>query len=69
MGDQTPIPLTEAGALKAFRPITNSAKAPCAMQREVAAHNAVYDSLKQKKELVYRAPCDLAPSKKTAPSA
>ena len=56
---ETPIlPITEDGALRAFRPIPNSATAPCQMQRAVAAHNSVYDTLKAKKAVYYRAPCD-----------
>lgn len=55
---ETSIPLTEDGALRAFRPIPNSSTAPCPMQRAVAAHNSVYDTLKAKKAVYYRAPCD-----------
>lgn len=29
------------------------------MQRDVAAHNSVYDSLQNGREVVYKAPCDL----------
>jgi len=31
------------------------------MQRDVAAHNSAYDSLKSGREVVYKAPCDLKP--------
>lgn len=58
-GFETPIPLTEAGALAAFKPIQNSPDAPCAMQRDVAAHNSAYDTLKNKRPTVYKAPCEI----------
>lgn len=54
--------MTEEGALKAFKPIGNYATAPCPLQKEVSAHNSVYDSLKSKKEIVYKAPCEIAPN-------
>lgn len=53
--------MTEAGALGAFKPIRNSRYAPCTVQRDIAAHNSVYDTLKTKKEVVYKAPCDTDP--------
>ena len=56
----TPVPLTEDGALKAFKPITDYAAAPCGVQKQIVAHNSVYDTLKFKKELVYTAPCAAA---------
>lgn len=52
------------GALRAFKPIANSSQAPCKVQREIAAHNSVYDSLRLKQQIVYSAPCD----SKTKPS-
>ena len=55
----TPIPSTKQGLLNSFKPIRNSAKAPCEMQRDVAAHNSVYDSLQNGREVIYKAPCDL----------
>lgn len=67
-GSSIPIPLTKPGALEAFQPISNSAKAPCKMQRDVAAHNSAYDTLKTGKPVVYKAPCDLAPKKKAPPA-
>lgn len=59
-GQSIPTPLTEAGALAAFRPIPNSRRAPCEMQRAVAAHNSAYDTLQSGKEVAYKAPCDVA---------
>ena len=61
VGSSTLIPLTTKGALDSFKPIANSGKAPCKMQRDVAAHNSAYDSLKSGREVVYKAPCDLKP--------
>lgn len=58
-GSAIPTPLTKSGALDAFKPIRNSAAAPCDMQREVAAHNAAYDTLQKGTPVVYKAPCDV----------
>lgn len=38
--------------------VDNSTKAPCWMQRAIAAQNSYVDSIRQNKEIVYRAPCD-----------
>lgn len=63
----TPTLLTEAGALAAFKALPNSARAPCVMQRAVAEHNSAYDSIKQGREVVYKAPCDTdKPAPKTS---
>lgn len=51
--------LSTEGALAAFNTIQNSTQAPCEMQRQVAAHNSTYDTLKTKKEVIYKAPCDV----------
>lgn len=59
----TPTQLTKGGALDAFKPLRNSAKAPCEMQRDVAGHNSVYDSLKTGKDVTYKAPCDIDKSR------
>jgi len=58
-GNETPTPLTQAGALAAFKPIANSPMAPCVIQRDVAAHNSAYDTIKRGKAVVYKAPCDV----------
>ncbi len=68
------IPFTEDGALKAFKPIQNSALAPCPMQKEVAQHNSVFATLSDKKETTFKAPCEVdppkpAPTKKAATKA
>ena len=51
------------GVLRSFKTIPNSKTAPCEMQRAVAAHNSAFDSLAQKKEVVYKAPCDVDKAK------
>lgn len=62
-GCATHIPiLTDQGALAAFKPIPNSTRAPCTMQRAVAEHNSRYDTLKTGSEVAYKAPCDVDPT-------
>lgn len=51
--------LTNGGALAAFKNIPNSAQAPCNMQIAVAEHNSRYDTLRDGKEVVYKAPCQI----------
>ena len=63
---ETPTLLTKTGALEAFKPIQNSAVAPCPMQRDVAEHNSRYDTIKKGKPTIYKAPCDV--DKKSAPA-
>jgi hypothetical protein len=55
----TPSPTegTPRVALEAFKPISNSPKAPCQIQKEISEHNSVYESLRSGKETVYLAPC------------
>jgi hypothetical protein len=65
-GSGIPIPLTEDGALKAFKPIANSSQAPCAMQKDVAEHNSAYDTLKTKQPVSYKAPCEVDKKKPEA---
>ncbi len=43
-----------------FRPIPVDRRDTCATQKEVAAHNSVYDTLKSGKEVAYCAPCECA---------
>jgi len=63
---ETPTVLTKGGALDAFKPIQNSALAPCEMQKDVAEHNSRYDSIKTGKTVVYKAPCQV--DKRAAPA-
>ena len=51
--------LTDRGALGAFRPIPNNTRAPCSTQKAIAAHNSVYDTIRTKRLVEYRAPCDV----------
>jgi len=60
--------LTNGGAIAAFKNIPNSPKAPCDMQKAVAEHNSRYDTLRDGKEIVYKAPCVLSPPKKVPAS-
>lgn len=64
---ETPSQLTKGGALGAFKPIQNSALAPCPMQRDVAEHNSRYQSVKTGKPVVYKAPCDVDKAKAAPP--
>lgn len=45
--------------MAAFKPIPNSSRAPCVMQKAVAEHNSVHATLTTKKETIYKAPCDV----------
>lgn len=58
-GCETPIPPSSAILDRVLQPIRNSPQAPCAMQREVAEHNSVVDTLKKGKDITYKAPCDI----------
>lgn len=55
-------------SVNSFRPIPYSARDTCETQAAVAEHNAVYDTLKTGRPVVYKPPCALAP-KAPAPSA
>jgi hypothetical protein len=57
--------LSNGGALAAFRPIEGSPRDTCDTQRAVAEHNSRYDSIKNGKSVVYKAPCDV--DKKPSP--
>ena len=52
----TPLPATTK-VLDELPRVQNSTKAPCWMQEQVAAQNSYVDSIKDKKEVVYQAPC------------
>jgi hypothetical protein len=54
---QTPSPTSPTVALEAFKPISNSPKAPCLVQKEISEHNSVYETIRSGKETVYLAPC------------
>lgn len=59
--------LTDPGALRSYKAIPNSAKAPCIMQKAVAEHNSVHATLTTGKETVYKAPCETDPPKGGTP--
>ena len=60
----TQIPLTASGAERAFSTVPVYTKAPCWMQRKWSGHNSAYETLRQKKEIVYKPPCDVDKKKK-----
>lgn len=65
----TPINVATDSSLQSFKTIQASPKDTCETQRQVAAHNSVYDSLKGGKQVVYVAPCESAPATaKAAPA-
>jgi len=37
--------------------VHNSTKAPCWLQEQIAAQNSYVDTIREKQEKVYRAPC------------
>lgn len=49
--------------------VSNSAKSPCWQQREIAAQNSYLTSIKDKREVVYKAPCDMTKSDRVASNA
>lgn len=57
-GCSTPTAVSTKGAIDAFRNISSSQKDTCQTQREVAEHNSRYDTLKNGKEVVYKAECE-----------
>lgn len=55
---ETPtLALSNGGALAAFKPIQSSPADTCETQKQVAEHNSRYDSIKNGKAVVYKAPC------------
>lgn len=53
---------------RSFKPHTARRNDTCASQREVAAHNSVYDTLKKKRRVVYCARCDCPELYKSDPA-
>jgi len=43
--------------------VQNSTKAPCWLQEQIAAQNSYVDTIREKQEKVYRAPCKAEPGK------
>lgn len=58
----TPISVSTDSSLQSFKPIQASPKDTCETQKQVAAHNSAYDTLKQGKQVVYTASCSVAPA-------
>lgn len=54
---ETPLPETTS-LLENVPRVHNSPKSPCWQQKEIAAQNSYIDSVIEKKERVYAAPCD-----------
>ncbi len=54
----TPTPPPVDTSLTSFKAIGYSTRDTCPTQKEIAAHNSVYDTLKTGKLTVYRAPCE-----------
>lgn len=57
-GNGTPLPATTR-ILDDLPRVANSTKAPCRLQKEVAAQNSYLDSIKGQREIVYKAPCEV----------
>jgi hypothetical protein len=51
------IPLTETGLLEALPPIRY--KDYCSAQKGIAEHNSRWETLRDKKPVVYKAPCEV----------
>lgn len=51
-------------SVNSFRPIPYSARDTCETQAAVAEHNAVYDTLKTGRPVVYKPPCVMTPAKR-----
>lgn len=73
-GNATPLPGTTK-LLDELPRVANSTAAPCRMQREVASQNSYLATIKEQREVIYKAPCDIDPkpaarvaSAKTEPS-
>lgn len=62
----TPTPPADV-AVQSFRAIGYSVRDTCTTQREIAAHNSVYDTLKTGKAVVYQAPCERGKKAKPQP--
>lgn len=56
--DSNAIPLPGTIKLLEEMPrVANSTKAPCRLQKEIAAQNSYIATIKEKREIVYVAPC------------
>lgn len=57
-GLSTPLPATTK-LLDDLPRVENSTKSPCWQQRQIAAQNSYLATIKEKREVVYKASCDL----------
>lgn len=62
-GQSIPLPGTSA-QLEQLPRVDNSKSSPCWQQKQIAAQNSYVDTIKDKTEKVYRAPCEI--DKKTS---
>lgn len=60
--------LSNGGALAAFKPIEASPADTCTTQKAVAEHNSRYDSIKNGKPTVYKAPCEVDKKQSVEPA-
>lgn len=58
----TPLPATTR-VLDELPRVQNSTKSPCWQQEQIAAQNSYVDSIRDKKEVVYQAPCKVDTTK------
>lgn len=56
-GCSIPISAAPDTSLKSFRPITLSCQDTAETRKQIVAHNAVYDTLKKGKRIVYSDDC------------
>ena len=61
-GPETPLPATTK-ILDGMPRVHNSTKAPCRLQIEIAAQNSYVDTVMTKREIVYKAPCEVDPKR------
>ncbi len=66
-GSETPA-LETTRLLDELPKVNNSTKAPCRVQKEIAAQWSYIDSIKGQKEVVYAAPCEIDKPKGSAPA-
>ncbi len=56
--NETPLPETSV-LLERLPVVENSTKSPCWQQRQIAAQRSYIASITEKREIIYRAPCDV----------
>ncbi len=58
LGNATPLPETSI-LIEKLPVVQNSSKSPCWQQRQIAAQRSYIATVQEKKEVIYRAPCDV----------